>query len=75
MIKLIIAPAFVEVTERGATVQFMGGRLWLRPDLAKKLSSRQYASVELVVSLRNVSASDGRRYDAVFVQSLGEIKP
>lgn len=73
MVRLNISPALVNVSERGATIEFVGGRLWLRPDFARSLRSAEYKSVDLAVSLRDIVA-DGKRFTAVFVQGLGKVQ-
>lgn len=73
MVRLCISPALVNVGDRGATVEFVGGRLWLRPDFARSLRSGEYKSVELAVSLRDIAA-EGKHFTAVFVQALGKVQ-
>lgn len=66
---LTLSPVDVSITERGATVSFMGGSLWLRPELCSGLRAGPMSSIALDVSLRRVSAGE-RVYDAIMVQGV-----
>lgn len=69
--QLIISPCDISINERGATVSFMGGQIWLRSELASSLRPGKCDRLALDVTLRPVSAGD-RHFDALFVRGLSK---
>lgn len=67
--KLIVDSCKVVLSERGANVDYVGGSLWLRPELAKGLKNGPYPALSFDVRLRSVRVGD-RSYTVVFIDSL-----
>lgn len=66
---LTLSPVDVSITERGGTLSYMGGSLWLRSEYCTGLRPGSMPSITLDVSLRRVVSGE-RVYDAIMINGV-----
>lgn len=66
---LTLENVLVRKNERGANLDFLGGSLWLRPDIASQLPEGSCKRVVLNVSLRSVRSESGS-HTAIYPVSI-----